>query len=272
MAIVAVLGGLAEAAPPVAIPTGAKDDLPHKQAELAPLLAHADHCFPASDDFDAVVDGFDGHVVVCAQAETRRGVSAFFDWVSYACWNADGVLTRRADLGRSFYNCADGACAGEPDGSISYDGRSYLAYDVAQHRVTITDRTSKARTHTFVLPAAVPAEKVLAWEFVYAGHTIFARAGERTFALDEQGHVLGSLAGATIDVADDRHVFLHSWDSTSGLWFVDGKPHKRTVARIYRSGPALVGGKAYAIDKRTLYTLDASTLAEKSSRALTICP
>ncbi len=270
----------ADAAAPivtVAVPAEAHDDLPHRKAELAPQLARALTCFPAGDDFDPAIDAYDGHLVLCAQALTRRGVSAFSDRVSYACWNLDGgVLARRTDLGRGFFDCQDGTCTGELTEVTSHDGRTLLVYDDKRQRISIFERmpdgSRGARTHDFALPADVPTDNLLAWAFVHAGRTIFARDGDHTFVLDDDGKLLGSTPGERIDVGDDGHVLGREAEAIAGTWWIAGKPHQRSLARNYSSGPVVLDGKAYALAGKTLYTLDGTTLAEKSSRALPLCP
>ena len=270
----------ADAAAPIVtvrLPDEAKDDFPHRKAELAPQLVRALTCFPAGDDFEPAIDAYDGHLVLCAQALTRRGVSAFSDRVSYACWNLDGgVMARRTDVGRGFFDCQDGTCTGELTEVTSYDGHTLLVYDDQQQRIAIFERmpdgSRGARAHEFALPADVPTDNLLAWAFVHAGRTIFARDGERTFVLDDDGKLLGSTPGERIDVGDDSHVLVREAEAVAGTWWVAGKPHKRSLARKYSSGPVVLDGKAYALAGTRLYTLDATTLAEKSSRAIPSCP
>ncbi len=79
----------ARIAPP---PSSARDDLPHRTAELAPLFVGSLTCVPSSDELTFDLEVFDGQLVTCAQAWTRRDASVFLDrWRS-----TNGTTTARA--------------------------------------------------------------------------------------------------------------------------------------------------------------------------------
>jgi hypothetical protein len=283
---------LAPVMPQVPTPGSAKDDLPHRTAELAPLFAHAAACVPRSNKLALDLEAFDGHLVACAQARTRRDESVFFDSVSYACWDVDpanGGLARRTDHGRAFFACRDGKCEPETPEVTSYDGRALLVYDDVKHPLEIYERRADgsrgARTHSFAVPPELAKANPDHGEVVYVGQTIFARGSDTTVVLDDAGHVLGTAPGNRVDALDDTHALIRTIEhedapdpdhlairsSLRGTLWAEGHGAPVTLDRDYTAGPVLLGSAAYALAGRTLYVLDPKTLHAKKSYPIATC-
>jgi hypothetical protein len=264
----------------------ANDDLPHRHAQLAPLLASATTCIPRADllgpDDEPIalaLDTFDDHLVVCAQVTTRRDVSVFFDPVSYACWDVDpktANLTRRADLARAYFRCQDGSCPpGSTNRVISYDGTEALAFDDALHTFAITTRAG-APVASFPRPPDFAGREFLRGELTSIAHTTFAVTEAGTLVvLDARGTVLDHLANVAlgeVHVMDATHVLAATadramiYDLTTNAHRIVKRPGK--LAR----GAVRFRDKLYAIDDaRALALLDA-TFAVTKTRPLATCP
>jgi hypothetical protein len=162
---------------------------------------------------------------------------------------------------------------------ISYDGKALLVYDDPEHPIEIFARDGEgkrgARTASFALPRELAKLDPLHGEFVYVGHTIFAR-GETTLVLDDSGHMLASVPGGRVDVVDDSHVLVRVIEhvqtadpdhveehaSRRGVLFEGGKQSKVTLDRDY--APVRFGAGAYAVVDRKLLVLDGKSLSARS--------
>jgi hypothetical protein len=277
----------------VVVRDSAGDDLPHRRAMLVPLFEHAERCIPRgaphqedppqpSDEIVLGLDAFAEQLVVCAQVDTRRGGSVFSDLVSYACWNVDpasGQLERRKDLARAFFACRDGACPPEATDVASYDGRGLLVYDEASQPVQLfarnADGSRGARVRSFAVPPELRALDPMHGAFVYVGRAIFVRDGApaRTLALDDEGHVHGSVAGDDIRVVDDGHVLVidHRSHRASLFDLSTFATSRVSLDPALASGPVAFAGHAYALAGRTLVELDPTTFRGRKRLALATC-
>lgn len=228
----------------------AKDDLAHRKTELAPMFANTDTCIP-SETVDARwdLDAYDGHVVVCMQAMTRRGTSVFSDMVNYACWNVDpatGKASKRGDLGRSYFRCQDGACA--PDSghrAVSWDGASILTVD--DKTVRVTDKAGKERA-SFATPKALQRQNFQSGDLTLVGHTIFAIYDDVVHAYSDAGKDLGSFDGRDLHVIDATLVASLLPAGDGGSLF-DLTTNKATPLPDYQLfGAARLGSSYYRLD------------------------
>jgi hypothetical protein len=264
-------------------PTQARDDLPHRRARLDPLLAAARDCVPRADllgpDEEAItlaLDAFDDHLVVCAQALTRRGGSVFLDPVSYACWNVDpktAAVTRRADLARSYVRCQAGGCAPYEDRTVtSHDGTEQLAFDDARHELAITTRAGAA-VRSFPSPAELAGQEPLRGDLTYVGHTIFAVGELGVVVLDDHGQILGHAAGRDVHVMDAGHVLVSEDEQHATLYdLAPHKPRRLQLPAPYAAQAVRFHGALYAIDDaRRLAALDPDTLRVRQTRPFVVC-
>jgi hypothetical protein len=299
-------------------PGPANDDLPHRRAAIAPWLDHADTCIPprdallrgqpehglpGDDDLTLSLDAYADHLVTCAQLQTRRGNSVFFDRVSFACWDVDparGTLTRRADLGRSYLDCQDGRC--EPAAATwpSYDGSEVVIRDDDRRVFDVFARGSNGARGKKLRTVAEPADPVGEPPAVVADlrGVLFVSLEDRVLAIDARGSAFATAGGLVASVVDPTTVrivtdALHALD-------VDVVTHRETVIQLPGcednefgasspdpTGPCvtvlaathLVGairyhGTLYATDDngRRLDVLDPATYRATAARALAVCP
>jgi hypothetical protein len=292
-------------------PGSAKDDFPHRRAAMVPRLAAAQSCVPRSeenaedpghDTLTIELDHLGSELVACVQQPTRRDVSVFFDVVSYACWNVDpatGHLTRRADLGRSYYRCQDGGCATDGNNqATSFDGTARVVLDGA--KIAMRARPGDAELASFPTPAAFVGKELLRGEIAYIGHLIFLRSQSDNSAqfevFDERGTQVATLSGRELQVVDDDLV-LAIGDELRATAF---DPRTRTTRALSSAGcthddfheapepspgcRAAVAathfdavrfkGKLYGIDqiKRALVELDPATFRERKRVPIATCP
>jgi hypothetical protein len=258
----------------------ARDDLAHRRRDLAWLAGKID-CVPAlaparpdGPELALALDSYGGRLVLCAQASTRRGVSVFFDDVSYACWNVDpatAAVARRADLGRAFFRCQDGACQPDADGrAVSYDGAAELVFSADQKELAIVGRPGGARVRAFPLAG----ESFLRGELTLVGRTIFAIQGEEIAVLDDRGARVGKLAGPELRVLD-ADLVLAVRDEAHGTLY-DLAARRETPVQLavpYVAGAVRHAGEVLAVDgaARALVRLDPATLRPLGSRPLPRC-
>ena len=268
-------------------PSGtASDDLPNRRREFA-WLATVGNCVPPSrrdeshplqlEVLSMALDSFDGHLVLCAQSSTRRDVSVFFDDVSYACWNIDpatAAVSRRADLGRSYFRCQDGACPpGDTFEAISRDGTERLVYDEAKQELSLFTRPGGALVRSFPFPRGAD---LAFWRgtLTLVGHTIFVVTDDEILVLDDRGKPIGKLGGnnlhvvdegAVLAIRDERHATLYDLATRRSTPIALTSPY---LAVAVRHGSAF-----YAVNSkaRKLVTLDPKTLQPVRKLSLPIC-
>jgi len=256
------LAGVAAAQPrrPV-VKTGANDDLPHHAAKFGPLFDGAKDCIPKSDEVTVALDAYDGKLVACAQVMTRQGASVFLDNVSFACWNVDpnGKLSRRADLGRSYFECQDGCPTevGYRNGAIAYDGKKLSL--ASEDAVTIYERKPDG-TKGAVVTTIKPVPDAFSPDVAYVGG-MFLGDGH---VFDETGTELATLPIGDVRVLDDAHVIVV--DGKRGTLFDLTTKKAQTIKldKPYTSGPVAFGGKAFAIAGRQLVVLDAKLKSKRT--------
>ena len=289
-------GHLAQAAPAArpddtVVKRSASDDLPHRQRELAPVFAKATDCIPeygvapdtAGDDeqrLKLALDALDGKLVVCAQLLTRRGGSVFLDPVSYACWDVDpatAALTRRPDLGRSYFQCQDGACGPGDDRAVSFDGSEVVERvrdrGAIEVRSRAKDGTIGEVARKFATPAALADVEFMRGDLVDVGGVLLARADDMIHVYDGRGAEVAKLAGDTVVVLDAGHVLVYLQTHPDPVTVLDVATRRKKQARLvpaFAVRPAALGGKMYALDGRELVALDAS-FRELKRRPLKPC-
>ncbi len=261
-----------DAAPPgprmPVVKTWAYDDLPHRTAELAPVIEHANDCIPSAAkdrngepiELSVAIDAFDGKLVACLQSLTRQGGSVFFDRVSHVCWNVDpasGKLTRRSDLSRAFFACQDG-CDGNEDvsyhaGTISYDG----------HRVAVWPEEPEGPITIYELPAKkqVTSFKQDALDFtaLYLGNVLIEGA-----AYDETGTEIAKLPAGEARVLDDTRAIIVDGKQATIFNVSTKRAQAVTLDRAYTAGPVAFAGGAFAIAGRKLFVLDQKLKLKKT--------
>jgi hypothetical protein len=268
-------------------PSGsASDDLPSRRQEFA-WLATVGNCVPPSridkshpmelEVLSLALDSFDGHLVLCAQSSTRRDVSVFFDDVSYACWNVDpatAALSRRSDLGRSYFRCQDGACPpGETFEVISRDGTERLVYDDTKQELSLFTRPGGALVRSFPFPSGA-GQAFWRDTLTLVGHTIFMVTDKEIHVLDDRGKAQGKLSGSNLNVIDEGAVLAFGEDRRATLY--DLATRKSTPIALtspYLAGAVRHGGAFYAVNSRArkLVTLDPKTLQPRRTLPLRIC-
>lgn len=272
--------GISQPGPPR---TEANDDLPHRRAQLTPLLATAHDCVPRAnllgpedEPVTLALDTFDGHLVACAQVITRRGGSVFLDPVSYACWNIDpktAAVTRRADLARSYLRCQAGGCAPYEDRTVtSYEGTEQLTFDDAKHELAITTRAGAA-VRSFASPPELAGAEPLRGDLTYVDHTIFAVAEQTVLVLDDHGRVLGHAAGRDVHVIDAGHVLVAQDDQHATLYDLATHATRRVqLPAPYAAEAVRFHDALYVIDDaRQLAVLDPGTFRVRQTRPLAVC-
>jgi hypothetical protein len=264
----------------------ASDDLPHRRQALA-WLATVGNCVPRSRYDEAIplapeglplaLDSFDGRLVLCAQSATRRDVSVFFDDVSYACWNVDpatAAVSRRADLGRSYFRCQDGACPeGDTFEAISRDGTERLVYDEAKQALSLFTRPGGALVRSFPFPRGAD---LAFWRgtLTLVGHTIFVVTEDGILVLDDRGKPLGKLSGSELNVVDEGAVLAVRDERHATLYeLATRKSTPIALAAPYLAGAIRHGGGFYAVNSkaRKLVKLDPKTLQPLRTLAFPIC-
>lgn len=260
-------------------PSGsAKDDFPHLQRELA-WLARAKDCVPQKEDLlDLALDSYDGKLVLCAQASTRRDVSVFFDNVSYACWNLDpatAAVTRRADLGRSYFQCQDGACPPLTfNRSVSHDGTKEVVFADDKPELSIRTRPGGALVRSFPAPPSFAGEELHRGELMLLGDTIFALVDRAVHVIDDRGNLRAKLDGIYLHAVDAGHALAIAYHPRATLYeLASGKSTPITLAAPYLAGAVRHGGTWFAVDgdARKLVTLDPKTLQPRRSIPLPLC-
>jgi hypothetical protein len=282
---------VAQAAPTApTLPSSADDDLPHRQRELAPVFAQAPDCIPAynappgnavdDEQLNLAIDALDGKLVVCAQFWTRRDVSVFLDRVSYACWDVDqptAALTRRRDLGRSYFQCQDGTCPPGQDRVVSFDGREVVE-DVRYRgeievRSRAKDGTVGEVARTFSTPAALANAEFDGDDLVDVGGALLAVVDDTVRMYDGRGAEVARLSGDTIEVVDAGHVLVFLRAHPDRVTVLDLATRRRKDVRHvprFALQPAALGSKMYALDGHDLVALDAS-FRELERRRLKSC-
>jgi hypothetical protein len=284
------------------IPSGtANDDFPHRKKEMAVALAGAQTCVPKLEppsgeipdhQLALVLDAIRGDLVVCAEALTRRDVSVFFDMVTYACWNLDpktGFLTRRRDLGRSYFECRDGTCTNDT-AQISFDGKSRV--EVGETTLTIVDRESGAVRLTIHPDFDVKKAAFMRGDLTYLSNMLFVHVDDHVLVYDDHGAKVATLPGGMAQVVSDHAVVSVSDDTEATAY--DLKTHetrKLTVAectppaseeRTPRCIAAVEAtyfdavefrGNLYAVhaSTRQLVVVDPKTHRQRSAKQLAIC-
>ncbi|HWU86482.1 MAG TPA: hypothetical protein VN253_04380, partial [Kofleriaceae bacterium] len=241
--------------------------------------ASARDCVPPRDDTLALaLDAYDGHLVLCAQASTRRDVSVFFDDVSYACWNVDpatAAVSRRADLGRAYFRCQDGACPPGPgDEAVSHDGTEQLVFSEAKRELSIFSRPAGALVRSFASPPDFAGQEFLRGQLTLVGHTIFAIIDHSIFVLDDRGAARGKLDGIDLHVVDEGHVLAIRDEQHATFYeLASRKAAQIALTAPYLAGAIRHGGTFFAVDgdARKLVTLDPQTLQPRRALSLPIC-
>jgi hypothetical protein len=282
-----------------------RDDLPHRRAEIAPKLH--DDCLPryelppdSADDNSITIalDRLGDDLVACAQMITRRDVSVFHDYVSYACWNLDpktGRLTRRSDLGRAYFRCQDGGCpAGDSLPAISYDGATAVTVDAKQ--MSITDRKTGAVKARFEIPDELVDHPFFRGDLTYLDHLLYARADDHVYVFDDSGNRIATLPGLEVQIVDDDLVLA----IPDPLHATSFEPRTRAMRGISNPGCAVheqseqtdrhadcagfpathfvdairYHGRLYGFDQpaRQLVELDPVSFRARRSQQLAICP
>jgi hypothetical protein len=256
----------------------AKDDFPHLQRELS-WLARAQDCVPPEDDLlSLALDSYGGKLVLCAQALTRRDISVFFDDVSYACWNVDpatAAVTRRADLGRSYFRCQDGTCPMLTfNKAISYDGTKQVVLAEGKPELSIFARPAGTLIRSFASLPAFAGQELQRGELTLVGDTIFGIVDQTIHVLDDRGGVRGKLEGIELHVVDDGHVLAIRDEQHATLYeLATRKSTPISLTAPYLAGAVRHGGTFFAVDDdtRKLVTLDPKTLQPRRSLSLPIC-
>lgn len=256
----------------------AKDDFPHLKKELA-WLAKAQTCVPSQDEqIRLALDSYGGKLVLCAQVSTRRDVSVFFDDVSYACWNVDptsAAVSRRADFGRSYFQCQDGSCQpGDHNKAVSYDGTQQVVLAEAKPELSVLARPAGTLVRSFSAPPAFGGQELLRGELTLVGHTIFGIVDQTIYMFDDQGSMRGKLDGNSLQVADDGHVLAVRDEQHATLYEIaTRKSTPITLAAPYIAGAVRHAGTFFAVDGENgkLVTLDPKTLQPRRSLVLPIC-
>ena len=275
---------------------------------MASVFAGAKTCIPSpatvGDPADPMhqlglaLDAFDGHLVACAQVPTRRGVSVFFDLVSYACWNVDPAtakLERRLDLARAYFDCASGC--DDNSRAVAYDGKTVVTYAAGKLAIAprAADGTAGAVIRTLPAPAGLgDDDELLRGDLIALPHAIAVHVGGEFVVIDDStGTELARAPGIAAGVVDDTHLLVLP-PPPPGTDEVDAPPssppppppkftaslidvaHKKithlTLPDNAIADVVSLAGKTYAIAGRTLLELDAATFAVKSHRALPACP
>ncbi len=211
------------------LPGPANDDFPHRRADLAPWLLHADACIPprdalqrGHDDSGLPDDGalllalelYDDHLVACTDACSRAAATRCSSTASAtrALQDVDaatGKLARRADLPRAYMDCRDGGCPpGDNAAWPSYDGhevvvrdvRSTCMFDVYAARDAQGSRGKKLRSFkTPDDPVGEPATSIAA----DLGGVVFVGVPEdKVVVIDERGRELHHEPGSFVHVVD----------------------------------------------------------------------
>jgi hypothetical protein len=259
-------------------PSGsAADDFPSLKQELA-WLARAADCVPQKEGLlELALDSYDGKLVLCAQGLTRRDVSVFFDEVSYACWNIDpatAAVTRRADLGRSYFQCQDGTCPMLTiNRFVSHDGTKEVALAEGKAELSIFARPGGALIRSFAGPAALAGQELHRGNLILLGDTIFAVA-DQVHVLDSRGAVRGKLEGNHVHVVDAGHALVIQDHRRATLYeLASGKSTPISLTARHLAGAIRHGGTFFAVDSdtRKLVTLDPKTLQPRRSIPLPLC-
>jgi hypothetical protein len=277
---------------------------------MVPKLVTARSCIPPSEDnpddpgHDALtvaLDRIDGMLVACAQLLTRRGTSVFFDMVSYACWDVEPTtahLTRRADLGRSYFDCQDGECTDDRQ-ATSYDGSARVVVDDAA--ISIVTRPDGKPIAQFPRPADVVADGLLRGDLVYLGRLLYVHTEtdhrSQIRVLDGRGQAVATLPGRGLQIVDDDLV-LAITDALHATAFEPRTRITRQLAGNDCTADELAGrtdastrctaalatthltdavrfrGKLYAVDqdRRRFVELDPATFRERKALPLATCP
>ena len=285
------------------IPSGsANDDLPHRTREMRAMLATAQTCVPAATPLDLEnspddritlsIDAFGPDLVICAQAVTRRDVSVYADYVSYACWNIDprtGWLTRRRDFGRSYFRCQDGSCPAGATSEISFDGKSRI--DTTDITFDIVDRDSGTVRRTIKPDLDIKHQAWVRGDLTYVGTTLFAHIDDNIVIFGDRGTKLATLPGRATHVVSE-HVVMVTGDDFAGTVF-DLTSHTTrritvpscptTEDQMQRCMDSLklshlddaveFRGVLYALDNdaRKLVIVDPKTYRQRSTKQLAIC-
>lgn len=260
-------------------PSGsAADDFPSLQQELA-WLQRAKDCVPQKEGLlELALDSYDGKLVLCAQALTRRDVSVFFDDVSFACWNVDpatAAVTRRPDLGRSYFQCQDGTCPMLTiNRFVSHDGTKEVALAEGKAELSIFARPGGALIRSFTGPATLAGQELHRGELLLLGDTILAVADQVVHVLDSRGAVRGKLDGHYLHVVDAGHVLAIRDERRATLYeLASGKSTPISLTARYLERAVRHGGAFFAVDSdaRKLVTLDPKTLQSRRSLPLPLC-
>lgn len=300
VAALAVLVALVETAaadPPRPAPPhpsgSAGDDLPHKTKDMRVRLAKAQTCLPRGVKFvegemppdDAVfviLESRGDELSICAQAETRRDASVFMDPVSYACWNIDpktGFLTRRNDIVRGWFSCADGTCTPDTREWPSYEGSRILRIEDEAKNVEILDRSTHKLVGSFVRPADF-GNGYVTGEVALIGSSVVSVDvdGKKVLVYDLTGKRVASapatqfhVASPDVVITGDERLHLHRLDLTRRAVTKIDPP---AAAKDYWWSALEYRGTTYALDQasRQLLVLDPKTYTVTSKKQLAICP
>jgi len=237
---------------------------------------------PPDDAVFLVLESTGNDLVVCGQAQTRRGASVFLDPVSYACWNVDpktAFLTRRRDIVRGWFGCADGMCAPDTRQWPSYDGTRTVRVEDDSKKVEILDRTASTLVTSFARPPEF-GDSPLTGELALMPTTIIAveSAAKKVHVFDLTGKHLASAAGDQFHVVSPGAVIAGTDDvrlqridlATHAVTKLDAVPE----AKSYWWSTVEHRGTVYAVDNATrmLFVLDPKTFAVTSRKQLAICP
>jgi len=281
----------------------ANDDFPHRERDMRAKLADAQTCIPAATPLDLEnspddritlsIDALGHDLVICAQAITRRDVSVYADYVSYACWNIDpttGWLTRRRDLGRSYYRCQDGSCTPGATSEISFDGKSRI--EASETKLAIVDRDSGAVRSTITPELDIAHQAWVRGDLTYVGTTLFAHIDETIVVYDDHGRRLATLDGRTTHVVSDHLVMVVAEDLHGTIFDlashatrqikVPGCPSPSedqmqkcwdSLKLTHMEDAVEFRGALYGIDNETrqLVIVDPKTYRQRSAKQLAIC-
>lgn len=281
----------------------ANDDFPHRSRDMRAKLAGAQTCVPAATPLDVEnspddritlsIDALGHDLVVCAQAVTRRDVSVYADYVSYACWNIDpttGWLTRRRDLGRSYYRCQDGACPAGATSEISFDGKSRV--DTSETTLAIVDRDTGAVRSAITPDRDLAHQAWVRGDLTYVGTTLFAHIGDDVIVYTDHGAKLATLPGRATHVVSDHLVIVTAEDFSGTAFDLTSHATRRIKVpdcpstiddattkcedslRLSHLEDAVEFRRAlYAVDNdaRKLVIVDPKTYRQRSTKQLAIC-
>ena len=256
------------------LPREANDDFPHTAARVAPLVVGKRDCIPDVPDAETTIalDSYGGKLVACLQVITRRDVSAFFDRVSYACWNLDpktARLAQRADRGRAYFACQDGSCT-EMNRTTSYDGKTTLAFDDAKHTITIAAARGGKVVRTFAAPEELAGHELLGDDLLLLGAVWFAHVDETVHVFDDRGKQLAKLGASAVHVLDATHVLLTG--DVPRIYDVAARSTRDvTLPGEFAAQAVVHAGGLYAMDGRAFVTLDGKTFRERSRIPLATC-